>query len=76
MKIYTIFAGNIHALHNYKTIEAAKLKLYELIQSENKNEQPYFVDNDFFENLEINKYSSKLKYYCIKESEISEWKKY
>jgi len=35
----------------------------------------YFIDNNFF-NSKYNNISTKLKYYCIKERENREWKKY
>lgn len=61
-------------IHFFNNIESAKIKLYDMIQLEEDRQRPYFVDNDFFDN----KYniSTKLKYYCIKEREISEWEKY
>lgn len=61
-------------IHFFNNIDNAKTKLYEMIQLEEERQRPYFVDNDFF----YNKYniSIKLKYYCIKEREVSEWNNY
>lgn len=61
-------------IHIFNNIDSAKIKLFEMIELENERERPYFVDNDFFNN----KYniSTKLKYFCIKEREVSEWEKY
>ncbi len=78
MKEYGIYerkgSGTPYMIHFYSNIDSAKLKLYEMIGLEEERQRPYFVDNDFF----LNKYniSSKLKYYCIKEREVSEWEKY
>lgn len=61
-------------IHIFNTIEAAQLKLLDMIQLEEERQRPYFVDNDFFNN----KYNflGKLTYYCIKEREVTEWKTY
>lgn len=61
-------------IHFFNNIDSAKLKLYEMLDLEEERHSPYFVDNDFFNN----KYniSTKLKYYCIKEREVSEWQNY
>lgn len=61
-------------IHFYNNILSAKQKLYEMIQLEEERGRPYFVDNDFFDN----KYpcNLNLKYYCIKEREVSEFLKY
>lgn len=58
-------------LDKFKTIESAKAKLFEMVQLEEERDRPYFVDNDFWSN----KYSIaiKLKYFQIREREISEW---
>ena len=59
-------------LDKFKTIESAKVKLLEMVQLEEERERPYFVDNTFWKN----KYNIaiKLKYFQIREREISEWK--
>ncbi|MCI8411871.1 MAG: hypothetical protein HFJ40_05525 [Clostridia bacterium] len=78
MKEYGIYirqySGTPYMIHIYDNITSAKLKLYEMIQLDEERQKPYFVDNDFYNN----KYniSIKLKYYCIKEREVSEWKNY
>lgn len=78
MKEYGIYircnGGKPYMIHFFNNIINAKLKLFEMIQLEEERGRPYFVDNDFFEN----KYpcSVNLKYYCIKEREISEFKVY
>ncbi len=45
-----------------------------MIQLEEERQRPYFVDNDFYKN----KYSmaGKLKYFCIKVREVTEWENY
>lgn len=77
-KEYTILCiygrGQPFYLRDYKTLEAAKAALYEIIQNEEKYNRVYYVDNDFYEN----KYQIGLqaqKYFCIQEREVSEWKK-
>lgn len=78
MKEYGIYirqySGTPYMIHIYDNITSAKLKLYEMIQLDEERQKPYFVDNDFYNN----KYniSIKLKYYCIKEREVLEWKNY
>lgn len=78
MKEYVIYikckGGTPYLIHFFNNITDAKLKLYDMISLEEERGRPYFVDNDFFEN----KYSCNLnlKYFCIKEREISEFKTY
>jgi hypothetical protein len=78
LKEYSIYirqgSGTPYMLHFFNNIDSAKSKLFEMIQLEEDRERPYFVDNDFFSN----KYniSTKLKYYCIKVREVSEWENY
>ncbi len=78
MREYTIYirqnSAKPYMIHFFDNIDSAKLKLYEMIALEEERGRPYFVDNNFF----VNKYhmAGKLKYYCIKEREVSEWKKY
>lgn len=66
--------GKPYMLQIFNDIDLAKIKLYEMITLEEEREKPYFVDNDFYDN----KYniSTKLRYFCIKEREVTEWKKY
>lgn len=78
MKEYGIYIrqGNWepYMIHIFNNIESAKGKLFEMIILEEERGRPYFVDNDFFDNqFHI---ASKLKYYCIKEREVSEWTKF
>lgn len=78
MKEYGIYIrqgdGKPYMIHIFDNIESAKGKLFEMILLEEERGRPYFVDNDFFNNqFHI---ASKLKYYCIKEREVSEWKKF
>jgi len=63
-----------YMINIYNNIDSAKQKLYEMIQLEEERQRPYFVDNDFYKN----KYNTtiKLRYFCIKERDVSYWKKY
>lgn len=76
LKEYGIYirngSGTPYMIHIYNNIYSAKSKLYEMIELDEERHRPYFVDNDFFSN----KYNtaSKLKYYCIKCREVSDWK--
>ena len=78
MKEYGIYIrqgeGKPYILQTFNDIDLAKIKLYEMLCFEEQRQRSYFVDNDFFHN----KYNiaTKLKYYCIQEREVTEWKKY
>ena len=78
MKEYVIYhrhgSGKPYTLNTYKTIDSAKMKLYDIVSLEDERQRPYFVDNDFFNN----KYRlvGDLYYLCIMEREVSEWKRY
>ena len=78
MKEYGIYirqgSGTPYMIHFFNNIDSAKFKLFEMIDIEDHRSRPYFVDNDFF----YNKYtlSLQLKYFCIKEREVSEWSNY
>ena len=78
MKEYSIYirckGGTPYMIHSFDNILSAKLKLYEMVDLEEERGRPYFVDNDFYEN----KYpcSINLKYYCIKERDVSEFSEY
>ncbi len=78
MKEYGIYIrqgeGKPYILQTFNDIDLAKIKLYEILYFEEQRKKPYFVDNDFFHN----KYNiaTRLKYYCIQEREVTEWKKY
>lgn len=71
MKEYSIY---ILKLHVFNDIDLAKIKLFDMISLEEERQRPYFVDNKFFNN----KYNitRKLKYFCIREREVSKWKNY
>lgn len=73
--IYCIYnGGKPFYLCTYDNINLAKIDLYNMVELEKKRNRPYYVDNDFFEN----EYSSNVlgKYFCIKQREVSEFKKY
>lgn len=78
MKQYGIYircnGGTPYMIHFYDNILSAKQKLYDMIQLDEDRGRAYFVDNDFF----FNKYtcSLNLKYYCIKERDVSEFTNY
>lgn len=78
MKEYGIYircnGGVPYMIHFYDNIFSAKQKLFDMIQLEEEHGRPYFVDNDFFNN----KYNCNLdlKYYCIKERDVSEFTVY
>lgn len=78
MKEYGIYirqgSGTPYMIHIFNNLDSAKLKVYEMVCLEDERQRPYFVDNDFFDN----KYpmAGKLKYFCIKEREVTEWYKY
>lgn len=78
MKEYGIYikqgTGTPYMIHFFNNINSAKSKLYEMIELDEERAKPYFVDNDFFNN----KYhiASKVKYYCIKCRDVSDWVKF
>lgn len=78
MKQYGIYirqgSAAPYMIHFYDNIISAKQKLYEMVQLEEERQRPYFVDNDFFSN----RYSlvGRLKYFCIKERDVSDWHNY
>lgn len=78
MKEYGIYirqgSGNPYMIHIFNNIDSAKIKLHEMVQLEEERGRPYFVDNNFFNN----KYniSTKLKYFCIKQRDVSNWENY
>ena len=79
MKEYTILQqigeGRTWTDLPYTSLEEAKSALYNKInyKFEGRKRQNYFVDNDFFENIND---SSARYYYCILERNVSNWKKY
>lgn len=61
-------------IHIFNNIDNAKSKLYEMVNIEVERCRPFFVDNDFFDNqypLSLN-----LRYFCIKEREVTDWSNY
>lgn len=78
MKEYGIYirqySGKPYMIHFYNDIDIAKFELYDMISLEEERGRPYYVDNDFFNNTY--NMSTKLKYFCIKEREVSEWEDY
>lgn len=73
--IYCIWNGGKPFIQGtYKTLDSAKVTLFDMISLEEERQRPYYVDNDFFENRYP--YVGRLKYFCIKEREITEWEKY
>lgn len=78
MKEYGIYirqgSGRPYMIHIYDNINSAKLKLYEIIQLEEERQRFYYVDNDFYNNKYAN--VNNLKYLCIKERDVSDWKNY
>lgn len=67
-------SGTPYMIHFFNNIDSAKSKLYEMVQLEIDRARPYFVDNDFFDNQYT--MSLQLKYFCIKEREVTEWSNY
>lgn len=78
MKEYTIYIRNGFAspyiTRIYKSFDEALKHLYTILSVEEDRSRPYYVDNNFFNN----KYnqSEKIKYYCIKCRDVSDWEKY
>lgn len=75
MKEYCIYIrqglAKPYVLHTFNNINSAKIKLFDMISLEDMRGRPYFVDNDFFDN-KFNM-SSSLRYFCIKEREVTDW---
>lgn len=63
--------GTPFILRTFKTFEAARIKLMEMIDLEEERHRPYFVENNFF----VNKYVGNIpgKHFAIKEREVSDW---
>lgn len=78
MKEYGIYIrqgeGVPYMLHIFNDIDLAKIKLYDMISLEQTRNRPYFVDNSFYNNSY--NISAKLKYFCIMERNVTDWKKY
>lgn len=78
MKEYSILIRNGGArpyiLGTYPDILKAKHAIDNLVSFEEERLKPYYIDNDFFDNKHI--LVGTLKYMCIQEREVTEWKKY
>ena len=78
MKEYSIYIrqgnGKPYTIGTYNSIYDVKIALGNMVRLEEERQRPYYVDNDFWDNS----YSliSNLRYFCIKEREVSEWEKY
>ena len=78
MKEYSIYIrqgnGRPYTIGTYNSIYDAQIALGNMVRLEEERQKPYYVDNDFWDN----QYSliSNLRYFCIREREVSEWKKY
>lgn len=73
--IYCIWNGGEPFIQGiYKTLDSAKASLSDMISLEEERGRLYYVDNDFFNNK--HSYVGRLKYFCIKERNVTEWEKY
>lgn len=73
--IYCIYYGaKPFYLSTFNSFIEAKLKLYDIIDLEIQRNRPYYVDNDFFDNI-FSPTLNNIKYFCIKERNVSSWKK-
>lgn len=78
MKEYSIYIrqgnGRPYTIGTYNSIYDAQIALGNMVRLEEERQKPYYVDNDFWDN----KYSlvSNLRYFCIKEREVTEWQVY
>ena len=78
MKEYSIYqrhgSCSPFILHTYDNIYSAKMKLYDIIQTEEERRRPYFVDNDFYNNKY--QFSNDLYYLKIIVRDVSDWADY
>lgn len=78
MKQYGIYirckSGVPYMIHFYDNITSAKLKLYDMVSSDEERGRQYYVDNDFFNNKYP--FSNSLRYYCIKVRDVSDFEVY
>ena len=73
--IYCIYYGaKPFYLSTFNSFMEAKLKLYDIIDLEIQRNRPYYVDNDFFDNI-FSPTLNNIKYFCIKERNVSSWEK-
>ena len=66
--------GKPFYIQPYYSLEDAKVSLYQMISLEKERNRAYYVDNDFFENI-FPSNMQNLKYFCIKERNVTEWEK-
>ena len=78
MKEYVIYircgSGSPYFTNTFDSFDKALDRLHSIISLEEERNRPYYVDNDFFNN--IYHQSEKFKYLCIKEREVEEWQKF
>ena len=78
VKEYSILIRNWGAspyiLGTYSDILKAKNAIDNIVSLEEKGLRPYYVDNNFFNNKHI--LVGTLKYMCIQERDVTEWRKY
>ena len=78
-KEYTIYCvyngGKPFNLLTFKSFNDALIHLYNIIDLEKERNRAYYVDNDFFNNI-FPPNLQNLKYFCIKERDVSDWIKY
>lgn len=73
--IYCIYYGaKPFYLSTFNSFMEAKLKLYDMINLEMQRNRPYYVDNEFFDNI-FPPTLNNIKYFCIKERTVSTWEK-
>ena len=66
--------GTPYFIKSYYSLSDAKIALYSMVDFEKSRNRAYYVDNDFFDN-EFPYNVQYCKYFCIKEREVSDWKK-
>lgn len=66
--------GTPFILRTFKSFEAARIKLSEMIDLEEERNRPYFVENNFFQNKYVGNIPGK--HFAIKEREVSGWSLY
>lgn len=75
---YTIFVtcGRCpsYSILSFDNIYECQNKLYDMVDLERERHRPYYVDNDFFNNEYPPTINGKI--FCIKERDITEWKRY
>ena len=78
MKEYAIYIrkgeGTPYIVSTYNNLFDVKEALYNMISLEEKRQRPYFVDNDFFNNIYT--YQCKLKYFKVIVRDVTDWEKY